>query len=322
MIAGCSRRETTPTHPYGDWIVIPQAAKSVIARIDSGRIIPEGFIDLPFSSRNVITSNGLIVSLRRHPEGSEIAVYTRKGELVESIVTPSLFHALASYSNTAYFGGQSRITQKDNMACEAAAYINVAEKPYQLRSIKLPAETKAGKSIDDVLIRADSLYLVDNLIFPKYMFVYSLTDPNAPEWFQTVVLENHGTYERISRGDISEKYCVLLSSTAGLAGSGEHISIYGDTEGIISAFHPRAGFCSGLQADSTVFMDIGLAGNNLFILTNQGIFKLDLKKAIRRDRLLPVTASIKKPERLIKTPNGSLIATAKEGYELIHFVKK
>ncbi len=180
MIAGCSRRETTPRHPYGDWIVIPQAAKSVIARIDSGRIIPEGFIDLPFSSRNVIISNGLIVSLMRHPEGSEIAVYTRKGELVESIVTPSLFHALASYSNTAYFGGQSRMTQKDHMACEAAAYINVAEKPFQLRPIKLPAETRAGKSIDDVLVFNETLYLLDNRVLPKFMFKYLIADPNKP----------------------------------------------------------------------------------------------------------------------------------------------
>lgn len=73
-----------------------------------------------------------------------------------------------------------------------------------------------------------------------------------------------------------------------------------------------------MPADSLMFRDIGLDNGILLVLTNKGLFTLNLKEEVSLSALHSCSIPVKKPELLLKTPNGDWIAVAKEGYALVN----
>jgi hypothetical protein len=151
---------------------------------------------------------------------------------------------------------------------------------------------KPGKSIDDVLIYNDKLVLVDNIIYPKYLFEYDISDSLAPVATKTIKLPNNGTYEHIYRGSINSRWMALLSGGMGREGSSKYVSVFSlpGYEQVFTVYlkdgrdflSDEEGFTSlekELQnAENNVGLyDFAIAGDNLLIACGHhglGIFPL------------------------------------------------
>jgi hypothetical protein len=90
----------------------------------------------------------------------------------------------------------------------------------------LPGPCEPGKAIDDVLVDDQNLVLVDNIVFPKYLFVYPWpADGGLPADPQIVELPFSRVYEHIEKGQMSAGYIALLSTSAGEGGVGIYVSV-------------------------------------------------------------------------------------------------
>jgi hypothetical protein len=194
-----------------------------------------------------------------------------------------------------------------------------------------------GKSIDDILIRNNSLILVDNILYPKYLFEYDITTPDAPKHLATEELPNNGTYEHIIKGDINDDYMVLFSSSVGRDGAFQHLSLFGK-QNIQLTYQVEAGIKQSDKETETHIVDIALIDDCLYILRKDRLEYLNLTdeikgenpiempggkllfiakgKQTKKNTPLALTIGIQ-GEKLIKAPDNRLVAINKTGYELL-----
>jgi hypothetical protein len=260
--------------------IIPQENQSLIARLEKGTVITEGKIDLPYHSKSVITENALIVSLclAEKLRSRRLKIFdTRGGQLVRK--AGYQFTCLAHKNNTVYLGGQYHKNRR-----ELFAALDVYGFDLSAEEIALPLQSVEGKSIDDILVRGNSLILVDNLLFPKYLFEYDISEAANPVHLQTIELPNNGTYEHIYKGAANEKYLVLLSGSVGRNGMKQHISIHDIHGAPLIALSWALDEAATQKAPDRIF-DIALYGNKLLLLREDALCRLDLDGQLAKDAL-------------------------------------
>lgn len=72
-----------------------------------------------------------------------------------------------------------------------------------------------GKSIDDFVITGDTLIALDDIVMPKYLLFYDLSNLEDVKLIKKYTVPPNGTYETLKRILIVDKYFVILSSTYG-----------------------------------------------------------------------------------------------------------
>jgi hypothetical protein len=300
--------------------IIPQEPKSLIARVDGDTIIEIGKIDIPYTSKSVVTENGRIVSLcfGEKPKARRLKIFDIIGKyLVKK--TEYKYSSIACKNNVIFLGGQFRSRNTELFAC-----IDLSDVNFTAEELELPVKSVEGKSIDDILIWNNSLILVDNIVYPKYLFEYDISDPNDPKHIMTEGLPNNGTYEHIIKGDINDDYMVLLSSSVGMTGSNKYITISGKRNSLLSnnLGGSHLAYKKEIETGKNVF-DIALIGDHLFILSSDGLEYLCLEGEITESSGVPVKCGIK-VERLQKIPDNRLLVINKNEYELIelNYVKE
>ncbi len=84
-----------------------------------------------------------------------------------------------------------------------------------------------GKAMDDFLLIGDKIIAVDNIVMPKYLIEYSISDLPDLKHGKIFMLQPNGTYENIKRAVANENYIVLLSGTFGgyHRATANHISV-------------------------------------------------------------------------------------------------
>ena len=102
-----------------------------------------------------------------------------------------------------------------------------SEQWYQL---EIPKEVNQwGKAIDDLVVSGNQLIAIDNVVLPKYILFYKLKNATKKLAFSHFKeLKSNGTWEHISQGRITPNYLGLRSSTSGMGGTSENITIYND----------------------------------------------------------------------------------------------
>ena len=193
--------------------------------------------------------------------------------------------SLNSKNKVVYFGGKSSDNRTN--AGEIFAILDLGNKDFKLENIQIPIDVSYGKAIDDILIMKNKLILVDDIIYPKYLLEYEITDSKRPKHIETKELENNGTYEHIVKGDLNVNWLVLLSSTVGMGGSSDHIVVVGKTNGYISV-HREMEFIRDTETEtqkSESFNDICLIDNMLYVLVDSTVYSLDLNNEISKENL-------------------------------------
>tara|TARA_A100001015_G_scaffold218996_1_gene246228 strand:+ start:1674 stop:2588 length:915 start_codon:yes stop_codon:yes gene_type:complete len=290
-----------------DIFIIPQKKISIIAEINNNEITELHAIDIPFDSKSVVLDNGYIVSLCL---GINILkIFDNAGNLIKELKIGD-YSTINSKDNILYLGGQysSGIGDREfSGSGEMFSIIDLNNISYNIVNIQLPIKGVKGKAIDDILIQDNELILVDNIIYPKYLFKYDITVPSEPKFLSQKQLPNSGTYEHIKKGDINNNWMVLFSSSVGRGGSSQCITISGKSSYSLSTYFPFE-FDEHDELvyndESDKFIDICLKGNILFILRNNGLFshRLDNKSDKKLDNEdEQIKTEVKDGLRLIKT---------------------
>ena len=100
-----------------------------------------------------------------------------------------------------------------------------------------------GKAIDALLVDGDRLIAVDNIVMPKFHFLFDVTDPLQPRFLRSAEMPWHYTYERVTGAALSPDHLVVLSAGAGRGGSLAFIALYGrdDLEERVHLSQARSG---------------------------------------------------------------------------------
>lgn len=331
-----------------DLIIIPQSSKSIIANIENDTIKEIEKIDIPFNSNSIITKNNLVVSLCYEIDSSsemgnrfskealintsllsifcktyKLKIHNLKGDLIFEKKNAN-YKAINFIDNIVYLGGEYKkgLGSKSYNKGEMFSVINLDEFEFKTNQIELPIKIIEGKSIDDILINKEELILVDNIVYPKYLIKYNISSPQNPIHLETLELPNNGTYEHIIKGDINDDWMILYSSTVGMGGSSEHITVSENTQGHLHlpdslSFPPFADMKD--KKDNTYhFRDIVLIKNKLFILRSDGLGFIDLNKTTSDKKFKFIKTELLNISRIIKSRLDKLIAINESGYELIN----
>jgi hypothetical protein len=225
-------------------VILPALKRATLCRV-SGHIIEVLHeLEFPFDRRHAIGDHGWIVALCLYAsdlpcqleDKQYFGVFLYRARLQEDgtlkrlpdiqLSMLSLNQTLAIKGDVVYMGGHKLKNLEDaDSAGEIAGYVHLLEDQATWQPLEIPVELQEGKSIDDVLIYDDKLVLVDNIMYPKYLFEYDISDPLAPVSTKTVSLPNNGTYEHIHRGAINRNWLALHSSGVGRSGTGHYLSV-------------------------------------------------------------------------------------------------
>jgi hypothetical protein len=296
--------------------IIPQKNISIIAELENGLIEEVGKINLPYASRSVFLKNRLIVSLcfGSKPKSRRLKIFDEFGnQLLKK--SEYKFKSINFKDNTVYLGGQYK-----NKESELFSFIDLTGVGLNINEVELPIKSIKGKSIDDILISNNTLYLVDNIVFPKYIFKYDISIASNPKHIGTYELNCNGTYEHIIKGDINENWIMLFSSTVGRGGAFQHISIIGNEEN----WQEYNGLTFCVEKDENdmdkVFyrvLDTCIIRDKLLILKEDGLFVINLSNKITEKDLLQMNNNETNYNQLIKINDENCIILNEEKYELL-----
>ncbi len=312
LIVACNSCQIVNTN-LNTMFIIPQNKKSLICKIENNQVIEIGSVPISNDSKSIIVNDEFICTI-----DSKISIYDIKGNLVKQIVGDFKPTSLNSKNKVIYLGGKSE--RFNNESGEIFTYIDLDKKDFELNKVKLPIEISYGKAIDDILLLNNKLILVDNLVFPKYLLEYDISNPSNPKHTKTKELKNNGTYEHIIKGDVNDNWLVLFSTTTGMYGSSDHIIIEGKSNGYLSThrdFDKGGNNVKSQKSKIKKFKDICLIDNLLYILIDNSLYCIDLNGPILEKNLKKVDSEINEIQKLIKTPNNKIIASGNEKYELI-----
>jgi hypothetical protein len=126
-----------------------------------------------------------------------------------------------------------------------------------------PHELERRRHIDALLVREGALIVVDDLVLPKFLFVFDDAE-HSPDESRIVCLPSHGTYERVGAAACAGSHIVLLSGSGGELGNCIHLFAlpvtdldHGVETGSVTAFRPR-------QRNSEIEQRVHLPGTALF----------------------------------------------------------
>ena len=297
-------KETTPAK--NSMFIIPLNQKSLVCKIENNKIRELGSFAKAIGSKSIIVNDEFICSI-----DSLISVFDIQGNLLKEIQPDFKLTSLNSKNKVVYFGGTN--------SGEIFAIIDLDDKDFKLVHNKLPIDVVYGKAIDDILIMKNKLILVDDIIYPKYLFEYDIIDSKNPKYIETKELDNNGTYEHILKGDLNENWLILLSSTVGMGGASDHIVIEGKTKGRISVHRDFYDDIKTEEQDLEGFRDICLIDNILYVLVNSIVYSLDLHKNISKEDMKKVDTQLSSIRKIIHAPNNEIIFIDYDNkYEQMH----
>jgi hypothetical protein len=104
---------------------------------------------------------------------------------------------LTLYDHYLYTGGRWHGDNEKSTHFSAGFY-NIKEKKPEWKSIPIPREyTARRKAVDDILIQSGSLYLLDNLVYPKYILTYTVMSDETLIPGEVIQLAANGPNEQI-----------------------------------------------------------------------------------------------------------------------------
>ncbi|WP_432220916.1 hypothetical protein ACRASX_08730 [Flavobacterium sp. TMP13] len=197
------------------------------------------------------------------------------------------------------------------------------------KQIDLPIKLIKEKSIDDIVIVDDKLILMDNIVYPKYIFEFDIAISNSPEYLKTIELPMNGAYEHVVKGDGNKDWLIIFSSTFGSIGGSQHISIKGKKDvclsvndyfnsnnDLIYSIDPDTGVCIE-KLGSYSFKDFFLVNDYLYVLRSDCLGYIDLNKTISMENFVRIPTDLTAIDKLIKTTDSRIVGYTNLGYELI-----
>ena len=166
------------------------------------------------------------------------------------------------YNNYCFIGGYGELLALD---LEILTFQN----------LEIPAIIKKKrKSIDEILIDDGKIYVLDNVVTPKWLIVYSLNNYIVEKCLK---LKNNGTNENFERMISNSECLILLSTCSGRQGSSQHLTIINKSNYIqysffifISITHKNEKSSNKIIEDGLYIVAIQILENFLFLVSDDG----------------------------------------------------
>jgi len=201
--------------------ILPHGDHSVICTLKNKEIIEVAPVSLPANCYFSMTEKWIACITQKGRKISLIKIgENNKFESCTAILLPKKYHAdaIAIVNDTLFVGGRcgKEVLGRYDLSSESPTWTSL-EVPEQLQ--------RYNKSIDDLLIDGDRLIAVDNFVIPKWLLLYDISKPGAPQLCSYPKLESHGTNERIHMGTLGLNWLALQSFSTGMRGNFSYISL-------------------------------------------------------------------------------------------------
>ena len=304
---------------FSDLFILPDNQASKLYKFENSKIVEMSKLPFPVITKYVISNTGWIAGIKiKRRRRKKSFIYLSRVLPDEQIIKVPNIHIPEGYivktvnmkNDVLYVGGYNH----NSSFYEVAHLIRLEDKAREWIPIEIPSKYKMhGKPIDDILIFKNKMILVDNMIFPKYLFDYDIRKEDKPELIKIIRLPNHGTYEHIRSGQMDENWIALFSSTFGINGHAFHINVlnaddYSDC-GTVSSWVPVI----TKKKKKHTFSDYCLKNDKLILACGKkglGIVKLS-KKLTGKVSIYKNVKGIKKIEKII--PVGENIVVIGNG---------
>jgi hypothetical protein len=231
--------------------VIPQKTQSIIATIENDKIVNLGIIDIPYHSKTIYCEkHGIFVSINFNENA--LKIYRENGEFL-GFNNQFNFSSIAIKDDVVYLGGAYK--KKKNGLGELCSLLDLNEVDFKFKQINLPIVAVKNKAIDDIVVIGNKLILLDNIVFPKYIFEFDIANPRNPVYTTTINLPDNGTYEHIVKGDGNEKWLGIKSSTVGSSGTGQHLNFLGEKKISMNYLNHFPKYGVVIENDETPFVN-------------------------------------------------------------------
>jgi hypothetical protein len=211
--------------------LINRNEKTELYRVQNKRIQHIAFLPFPQIDFWSISENGTIAGCKFRQSFKKNSIHLAELKPDNSIQNSEniqlsagfKIHSLRFYRKCLFVCGVHR----SNNYSQFAGYFENNNGKWDLKMIPLPENhSKRNKSIDEVLIWEDNLYLVDDLVLPKYLYHFTLSETDEPQLVRTICLPAHGSYEVYYSGKISSKWLALFSRTENRYGVSYIVSVF------------------------------------------------------------------------------------------------
>jgi hypothetical protein len=116
------------------------------------------------------------------------------------------FHAVAFKDGVLFAGGQCEM--------EVVGAIDLQAPVPAWRRLDLAAELRhRGKAVDSFVLDGDRLLALDDILLPKWWFVYDVSDARRPAFVAAPPLAVHSTYETYHHAALAHRHVVTVSTS-------------------------------------------------------------------------------------------------------------
>ena len=170
---------------FSDLFILPDNQASKLFKFENDKIVEMSKLPFPVITKYVISDTGWIAGIKiKKRRRKKSFIYLSRVLPDEQIIKVPNIHIPEGYivktvnmkNDVLYVGGYN------SSLYEVAHLIRLEDKTREWIPIEIPSKYKMhGKPIDDILILKNKMILVDNMIFPKYLFDYDIRKEDKPE---------------------------------------------------------------------------------------------------------------------------------------------
>ena len=205
--------------------VAPSPAGHALYRVDGGAVVRLVTVSRAADAIVSLSDDGRFVAVldQAGKRGSVWGIAEAGTKLARHVAPRTLpractGHAVASHHGVLYVGGAGPRGESLWVATPDSpqGWRNAAPRP----DVSVPS-----KAIDALLLDGDRLVAVDDIVLPKFSFVFDVSAPGEPRLVDQVDLPVHMTYERVCGAVIGGRFIAVRSHGAGGMGSTAHIAL-------------------------------------------------------------------------------------------------
>jgi hypothetical protein len=268
---------------------LPWGGGSALIAVCGASAFPTVELDVPGASRALVIDDEHVLGAEGPPGRQRLraldlaAGQGRGAERTISLPSGLEVHAIARAGRTVYVAGRHvAVDAGDRATGHEIAFVGALDDPGAgWTPLDVPPEVRRmGKSIDGLFVDGPRLVALDDIVLPKVLLTYDVTDPRAPRRTGHAPLGAHHTYERVLCGARGEGWLAVLSRGGGRAGTGSFIALHDDRDlgerCVLAAFFPG----HDPAAPRPFWTDVAVVGGALVVARGgEGVAVLDLALA-------------------------------------------
>jgi hypothetical protein len=206
--------------------VLPDGEKLALYEVFGGEL--NRLYELPFSALDkFVTSDKGWIAIFTKEDLPRVICWNVKSK--ESITLPleNRYTPLAiTFSSEVLFIGGNTLAGDPFLG-----FFDLGDLALEWQLVQLPPEAIGPeKAIDALIVDGQRLIVIDNLISPKYLLLYDISEPLDPALISIEELPIHGTYEEVISVYAGRRWIAISSITvSGWSGAEQHIEILDKT---------------------------------------------------------------------------------------------